>query len=46
MQDDGNKIILNRTGVTLPDGDYNHVLTSKGSTLNMANYLKESDVSG
>lgn len=46
MQDDGNTIMLNRSGVTLPDGDYNHVLTSKGSTLNMANYLKESDVSG
>lgn len=46
MEDDGDTIILNRTGVTLPGGDYNHVLTSKGSTLNMANYLKESDVSG
>lgn len=46
MKDDGDTIILNRTGVTLPGGDYNHVLTSKGSTLNMANYLKESDVSG
>lgn len=46
MQDDGNTIRLDKAGVTLPDGDYNHVLTSNGSTINMANYLKESDVSG
>lgn len=46
MKDDDNTIILNRAGVTLPNGDHNHVLTSKGSTINMANYLKESDVSG
>lgn len=46
MQDDGDTIMLNRAGVTLPDGDNNHVLTSKGATLNIANYLKESDVSG
>lgn len=46
MRDDDNTIRLNRTGIILPDGDHNHVLTSKGSTINMANYLKESDVSG
>lgn len=46
MQDDGNTIRLDGAGVTLPDGDNDHVLTSHGSTLNMANYLKESDVSG
>nr|UVY52057.1 MAG: hypothetical protein [Bacteriophage sp.] len=46
MKDDDNAIILNRTGIILPNGDYDHVLTSNGSTINMANYLKESDVSG
>lgn len=46
MRDDDNLIILNRAGITLPGGDYDHVLTSNGSTINMANYLKESDVSG
>lgn len=46
MIDDGNTIRLNGAGILLPDGDYDHVLTSNGSTINMANYLKESDVSG
>lgn len=46
MRDDDNTIRLNRTGIILPDGDYDHVLTSNGSTINMANYLQESDVSG
>lgn len=46
MRDDDNTIRLNRTGITLPNGDNDHVLTSNGSTINIANYLKESDVSG
>lgn len=46
MRDGDNNIRLDRAGITLPDGDYDHVLTSNGSTINMANYLKESDVSG
>lgn len=46
MRDDDNTIRLDRTGIILPNGDYDHVLTSNGSTINMANYLKESDVSG
>lgn len=46
MEDDGDTIRLNRAGVTLPYGDSNHVLTSNGSTINIANYLQESDVSG
>lgn len=46
MRDDDNTIILNRTGIILPNGDNDHALTSNGSTINMANYLKESDVSG
>lgn len=46
MRDDDNTIRLDGTGIVLPNGDYNRVLTSNGSTINMANYLKESDVSG
>mgnify|MGYP003496447115 CR=1 FL=1 len=46
MRDDDYTITLDRTGIILPNGDYDHVLTSNGSTINMANYLKESDVSG
>lgn len=46
MRDDDNIIILNGTGIILPNGDNDHVLTSNGSTINMANYLQESDVSG
>lgn len=46
MEDDGDTIRLDRAGVTLPYGDSNHVLTSNGSTINIANYLQESDVSG
>lgn len=46
MRDDDNTIRLDRTGIILPNGDNDHVLTSNGSTINMANYLKESDVSG
>lgn len=46
MRDDDNTIRLNRAGIFLPDGDKNRVLTSNGTTINMANYLKESDVSG
>lgn len=46
MREDGDTIRLNKAGIMLPDGDYNRVLTSNGTTINMANYLQESDVSG
>lgn len=46
MRDDDNTIRLDRTGIIIPNGDNDHVLTSNGSTINMSNYLKESDVSG
>jgi len=46
MRDEGDTIRLGKNGIVLPNGDDDHVLTSFGSTLNMANYLKESDVSG
>jgi hypothetical protein len=39
MSENGETIRLNRAGVTIPDGDYYHVLTSNGCTINMANYL-------
>lgn len=46
LNNDGDIIQLSSIGITLPNGDFDHVLTSNGSTINMANYLKESDVSG
>lgn len=46
MIDDDNAIMLIGTGIILPNGDNDHVLTSNGTTINMANYLQESDVSG
>lgn len=45
MRDDDNVIRLGRNGITLPDGDYNHVLTSYGSTLNIGEYATQSDLS-
>ena len=45
LTDDGDQIQLGRNGVTLPDGDNYHVLTSKGSTVNLANYATQSDLS-
>lgn len=46
MRQDSDVVMLSRSGVVIPNGDHNHVLTSSGSTINMANYLQESDVSG
>lgn len=46
MIDDDDTIRLDGAGISLPNGDHYHVLTSKGSTINIANYLQESDVSG
>lgn len=46
MSENDKTIKLDRSGISLPDGDDDHVLTSNGSTINMANYLQESDVSG
>lgn len=44
MRDDDNVIRLSRGGIILPDGDYNHVLTSYGSTLNISEYTTQSDL--
>ena len=45
LNDDGDIIRLSSIGITLPNGDFNHVLTSNGSTINMDNYAKNSDLS-
>jgi hypothetical protein len=45
MRDDDNVIHLARNGITLPGGDYDHVLTSYGSTINIGEYATQSDLS-
>lgn len=45
LNNDGDRIALGGNGITLPGGDFNHVLTSNGSTINMDNYAKNSDLS-
>ena len=44
MKDDDDVIYLNRGGIVLPDGDYYHVLTSHGATLDIREYAKKSDL--
>lgn len=44
MRDDGNAIMLNRAGITLPNGDYDHVLTSNGSTIHITQYALKTDL--
>lgn len=44
MRDDDNVICLTRGGIILPDGDYDHVLTSYGSTINIGEYVTQSDL--
>lgn len=39
MRDEGDTIRLDGTGVTLPNGDYDHVLTSNGSTINLTSTI-------
>lgn len=45
LTDDGNRIYLGSSGVTLPYGDNNRVLTSNGSTISIAEYATKSDLS-
>lgn len=45
LNNDGDIIRLSSIGITLPNGDFNHVLTSNGSTINMDNYATNSDLS-
>lgn len=44
MIDDDNAISLNRTGIILPNGDYDHVLTSNGSTINITQYALKTEL--
>lgn len=44
MRDYDNTIILNRTGIILPNGDYNHVLTSNGSTIDITQYALRTEL--
>ena len=45
IKDGDNNIRLGRNGVVLPDGSSNYVLTSAGSTINIAEYATKSDLS-
>ena len=45
IKDGDNNIRLGRSGVFLPDGSSNYVLTSAGSTINIAEYATKSDLS-
>ena len=45
LTDDDNYIRLGRSGVILPGGSSNYVLTSAGSTINIAEYATKSDLS-
>lgn len=44
MRDDDNTIRLNRTGIILPNGDYNHVLTSNASTIDITQYALKTEL--
>lgn len=46
MRDDDNVIMLCAGGIILPNGDDDHVLTSHGTTLNMTQYVTNSEISG
>lgn len=44
MRDDDNTIRLNRTGIILPNGDYNRVLTSNASTIDITQYALKTEL--
>lgn len=44
MRDDDNTIMLNRTGIILPNGDYDHVLSSNGSTIDITQYALKTEL--
>lgn len=44
MRDDDNNIILNRTGIILPNGDNDHVLTSNASTIDITQYALKTEL--
>jgi hypothetical protein len=45
MSDRNNTIYLDQNGIVLPNGDYHHVLTSYGSTIDIGKYATQSDLS-
>ncbi len=44
MRDDDNTIMLNRTGIILPNGDNDHVLTSNASTIDITQYALKTEL--
>lgn len=44
MRDDDNTIRLDRTGIILPNGDNNHVLTSNASTIDITQYALKTEL--
>lgn len=44
MKVDDSQVILNSNGINLPNGDNNHVLTSSGSTIDITEYAKKSEI--
>lgn len=44
MRDDDNTIRLSRTGIILPNGDYDHVLTSNASTIDITQYALKTEL--
>lgn len=44
MIDDDYTIMLNRTGIILPNGDNNHVLTSNASTIDITQYALKTEL--
>ena len=44
MKVDDSQIILNSNGINLPNGDNNHILTSNGSTIDITEYAKKSEL--
>lgn len=44
MRDGDNMIKLDGTGIILPGGDYDHVLTSNGSTIHITQYALKTDL--
>lgn len=44
MIDDDNAIMLNRSGIILPNGDNNHVLTSNASTIDITQYALKTEL--
>lgn len=44
MRDDDNTIRLNRTGIIIPNGDNDHVLTSNASTIDITQYALKTEL--